>query len=514
MESNSIEHIKKNGIYYTPEVLAKYLATPLINDTNELVFDPAYGEGALLLAAESIHEVISSNGSKLQLFGCDIHPVNGLLTHLPQANLKEIDFFDFSTANKYDTILTNPPYIRHQEQNKICIKKYKERIVELGQLSNSSDLWAYFLVKAQLHLNQSGSIGAVLPWAFLQADYAQDLRTKLLNKFERIEVLALNNPYFDNAQERVVLLWLKNYGCKTKSINLAFAKDIESKFEYEEITAEDWTSEKIVTSEKGQLKEILKKLKQDYGFREFSCYADARIGVVTGANDYFIKRLDEALKLGFPMNNLQPIITTTKELTNFLRDGIENLKRLIYVDDENLELFQDYIDKGEESEFNLRSHSKKRKPWYRINASKIPDAFFPYRIASIPFLVFNHCNIQSTNSVHRIYFKKLTKTEMRWIHVSMLSIYGQLALEVNSKTYGRGMLKIEPGALSKSLVLCKKNRKVNKVYRDIFSLLQIGEKSKCVEIATNFVNSTLEIPDDFYKSILEASSKVKLVKKR
>ncbi len=127
---------RKNGIYYTPEKLAKYLAEPLIDGSTMRVFDPAYGEGALLLAAESIFKEKFVTNETLELFGTDIHPINGLLSHLPEANLKQQDFFNLEYNLKFDTILSNPPYVRHQSQSRELIKEYRKRFDELQFLSN------------------------------------------------------------------------------------------------------------------------------------------------------------------------------------------------------------------------------------------------------------------------------------------------------------------------------------------------------------------------------------------
>jgi hypothetical protein len=75
-------------------------------------------------------------------------------------------------------------------------------------------------------LKNGGSIGAIFPWAFLQADYAQPVRKLLAEKFESIEYSALSGKYFEDAQERVVLVWLKNYGNPCNSINFFAGKEI------------------------------------------------------------------------------------------------------------------------------------------------------------------------------------------------------------------------------------------------------------------------------------------------
>lgn len=128
---------------------------------------------------------------------------------------------------------------------------------------------------------------------------------------------------------------------------------------------------------------------------------------------------------------------------------------------------------------------------------RIPDAFFPYRVGKIPYLVINNNHeVQSINSVHRIYFKNLSKNEIRWIHVSMLSIYCQLSIDAISKTYGRGMLKIEPGMLGSILVLKLNNSSIDDVYDNILIKLKNEEKKEATEIATSFLNLHLNISDE------------------
>jgi len=491
---------RKNGVYYTPHILAKHLADPLIDGSSVSVLDPSYGNGSLLLAAEEIFNEKSKRRSSIKLSGCDIHPVNGLLKHLPQANLIRSDFFEYDENEKFDLILTNPPYIRHQSQNQDLIKKYRSSNPDFENLSGSADLWAYFIIQATCHLKEGGSIGAILPWAFLQADYAQKLRKWLLDRFGEINVLGLNKMYFEHAQERVVLLWLKNYGSSCKNVKYSVSKNIENIPVYKKISKKNWQGIKIFYNPNNKVNLTLSKLRSGIGFSEFGQYADVRIGVVTGANKYFIKTCEEAANLGFNESQLHPIITSAKELPEFIRNGSTNLKRLICLNEEHAEEFADFIINGKSEDVHLRSHSKQRKPWYSIKKGKAPDAFFPYRVSKIPYLIINNSDTQSTNSIHRVYFKGLNKTEMKWIQVSLFSIYGQISLEAEAKTYGRGMLKVEPGALKKVLVYVKNDKQVDKPYRKIIKLLKEERKDEAIGIATNFINEYLEVPNDLKKS--------------
>lgn len=513
MEKNRILHKRKNGIYYTPADLAIHLASSILQKGNVSVFDPAYGSGALLLAAEKVFSKKSSNGDKLNLFGCDTHPVNGLLRHMPQANLREMNFFQYSTSDQFNLILTNPPYIRRQNQEVGDIDQYRNLIKEFEILNNKADLWAYFIIKSVLHLKENGSIGAILPWAFIQADYAQPLRKWLFNQFASIKVLALNNPFFESADERVLLIWMKDFGYKTSSLKFAYSSDIKKRIQYQEIRKQDWLGSKVIPFQNNDLEKILLNLKQ-IGFNKFSNFADAKIGIVTGANDFFIKKLDEFTALKIKEDKLEPILTGAKNIPDFLSIGNDALKRLICLDKNDFTDYKSFISSGEELNYHLRAHSRNRHTWYCIKTGKIPDAFFPYRVARIPYLVLNKSKIQSTNSVHRIYFKGLNKTEIKWVHVSILSIYGQLLLEVNSKTYGRGMLKIEPSALGKILVFKKNDRSIEKTYNQLIKLLIQNKKEEASDLATTFIDKKLGISPDLNMMTINVLNLIRSSKKR
>jgi adenine-specific DNA methylase len=487
---------KENGVYYTPRVLAEYLARPLITANSHAILDPSYGEGSLLLAAERIFK--QKNGSsEIHLFGCDTKPVNGLLKHLPEANLKEIDFFNFTSDTMFQTILMNPPYVRHQIQDLEKIKKYRILYPELSIINNSADLWAYFLIKSVSHLQKNGNIGAILPWAFLQADYAIPLRKWLADNFRKIKVVALSNKYFERADERVVVIWLKGYGQKNNSIKISASKKIKSRIAFTDLSLDNWCSDKVSYSGVKNIEQILRRYQSEFGFSNFVDHADVKIGVVTGAVDYFIVSKNDAKEIGFKRNHLIPIITSPDGFSNYLKNGEKTLPLLVTLKEKDCNTYSDYIKKGIDGGYHLRSHSQRRKPWYSIKPDKVPDAFFHYRISKTPYLLPNLRKVQCTNSFHRIYFKNINEIEKKWIAVSLLSLPSQLSLETNSKTYGRGILKIEPRALKMTLVVKRNDPIINSVYEHIIFLLSNDQKEKAMQIATEFIYKELDIPKDF-----------------
>ncbi len=495
MENRNLEFKRNNGVYYTPVCLADFFAELFLDGRGiETVFDPAYGDGALLLSVENVLKNKKLGNVKINLYGCDTNPVNGLLSHLPKANLRQQSFFDYRINFKFDLILTNPPYIRHQNIDKKWLLNLRRDNDIYGFIKNQSDLWVYFLVKSVTHLKQGGSIGAILPWSLLQAEYAQPIRKWLFEHFAEISVLALNGEYFELAQERIVLLSLKSHGKPMSSVKVCFAQDIKENIIYNAISEKDWMSSVVTGVKCSDIDRITGALKDKYGFSNLGSFANVQIGIVTGANKYFIGHKGD-LKREFNIcdENLVPIITSAKEFPHVLKYGISSLKHLVHLKKEDKRKFRKYIKSGLADQIQDRSHSQRRRHWYAIVPGKVPDAFFPYRMSNTPYMLLNTANVQSNNSIHRIYFHKCSKTEMKWIVVSILSIYGQFSINLIAKTYGRGILKVEPGALKSCLVLKRRDKSIVPVYNKLIRMLASNKKEEAVKLASEFIENELQI---------------------
>src|SRR4030042_6595224 len=101
-------HLKnRNGIYNTPSLIADLLVGKLVITKNISIIDPACGKGNLLMAALQLCKELSSKEGPY-LVGCD---------KFKQRNIDERikfvhkDFFRYVENEKFDIVLTNPPYI-------------------------------------------------------------------------------------------------------------------------------------------------------------------------------------------------------------------------------------------------------------------------------------------------------------------------------------------------------------------------------------------------------------------
>lgn len=488
-----ISDIRKNGVYYTPSLLARTLVEPLITSPSLRIIDPAYGDGALILAAEQVLKEKHHSKKRRNLFGCDLSPISDRTQHLSTSNLVKCDFFDYEGKSKFDVVLMNPPYVRHHYLKKDKVSHYQNKIENIFPLKRTSDLWAYFIVKATIHLKNNGSMGAILPWSFLQADYSIELREWLTGLFREIKVLALGPNLFNDAQERVVLVWMRGYGSPNKNLFIGTANNPNDPAKYHAISKEYFTRDRVCLSFSYDALEVMERYKSQYGFDNFGDFADISIGVVTGADSFFIKHEDELNTMSLGANQMMPILTNSAQLRGFSINGNMPDRRLILMTKESAISFRDYIEYGESEQYHLRSHSQRREPWYTVRTGNIPDAFFPYRVSLIPYLVLNSENIQCTNSIHRILFRNIVTTQKKWIQVSLLSIPGQLSIEASSKVYGVGVLKIEPSSLRKAICYSSKDRSITSVYNQISRLLQANNRKEAMRVATDFIEESLRI---------------------
>jgi hypothetical protein len=224
--------------------------------------------------------------------------------------------------------------------------------------------------------------------------------------------------------------------------------------------------------------------------------------------------LDEesAKKHGFTKKYLIPIFSSSKEFTGFFLNGNVPSKKLVTLPANGTDKFKNYILEGVKSQYHLRAHSLLREPWYCVDQGKIPDAFFPYRAMRVPYMVLNNKETQCTNSIHRIYFnEKISTTEKKWIQLSLLSIPGQLSIEARSKTYGSGVLKIEPSSLKSAIAYKCNDKSINIVYDKVSKLLSLNQKIDAMCRATEFINEKLniskELSDKTYTALIELQNR-------
>ncbi len=493
MAKVDIQSKRQNGVFYTPHDLAIRLVEPLSKGRAPTsILDPACGNGSLLSAAQ---EVFCRNGCayKPDLFGCDLSPDYNNLHHLLPKHIWQGDFLELPLNQMFDLVLMNPPFVRHhgiQPKNK---NAYNAGLRSICALPKVADLWAYFLVKSVEAVSTGGTLAAILPWSFLQADYARGLRAWVADRFAAIDVTAISSQQFEDAEERIVLIWLRNKGRSAQSITIRNVSCPSEDTTQQHLSWSEWIRSRVIVSHEGSIDDLLVSF-LDKGFVPFREVADTRIGTVTGADSFFIVERQFAIELGLNEENYRPIIKTLRDLNGFHLNGNCPDKVLMHFPEEpKTSILVKYLESGKSQNLHLRAHCLRRNQWYMIPKVAPPDAFFPYRTSHTPYLVLNTPGNLCTNSVHAINWRKLVERQIKWVQVSLLSAPGQLSLEANAKIYGSGVLKIEPSALGSALVTTGIEPIPEEVYNTIDILLQKNNRDAACQVATDAISSYCSI---------------------
>ena len=506
MSSKKHLRVKNNGIFYTPEHIAMLLVAQVITRQDISILDPACGNGILLTQALRVSKQLPSK-HKPYLVGCDRFKQKNL-----DQRIKFIhsDFFKVKTDQQFDLILTNPPYVQSARIDSKIRNRYYKKYAQPLDLSSNVDLWVYFLIKSIFHLKKGGAIAAVLPWSFLEAEYAQKIRKWFAERFGKIEVLVLQGAHFKDTVKRVLLVWLREYGVKAKSIRIGYTDKFHGELDFNDLPMKIWESENALVGLNPEINNMLAILHRS-GFRPLEEYADVSIGVVTGANEYFILPKQTAKDKGFSEKSVLRILTSVEELERVISS--KEMDKVLLQFARMNKRKKNYVRHGEELGLDKRVHCARRQKhigsWYVINPDPLPDAFFTYRVSSIPYLFKNPDSYQCTNSLHKVIFKGVSENEQKWIVLSVLSLFGQLLLESKGRHYGNGIIKIEPNALKQCLVYASKKPVEQKTYAEVMQALCNGNKEKACLLATYIITREVKMRDSCVEDILKYLNKIR-----
>lgn len=199
---------KLTGSFYTPQELIEYMAKYISGRiTPRSILEPSAGDGRFIPA--------------ISIFDCPITAVelykekaDTLHMHCgKQCEIICADFLSYAleTEKKYDFIIGNPPYISKKSLPE-CQRNLSLKLVKHFKLDEAlfQNIWVSFILASLKVLSPNGSIFFVLPFEFLQVQYAERLREFLETKFNTIEITTFEDRIFPEIEQDVCLVYLSN----------------------------------------------------------------------------------------------------------------------------------------------------------------------------------------------------------------------------------------------------------------------------------------------------------------
>ena len=485
---------KLRGGYYTSSEVAAWLCAWAIRSPKDRVLEPSCGNGVFLEAAAKRYTELGARSPTISnhLIGIEIlateaasarAKLKGLLGPRARNVVETADFFDWSQRNKqstFDAVVGNPPFIRYQTFPEPHRSRAMAIMVEQGLSPNRlTNIWVPFVVAAVSSLRPGGRLALVLPAELLQVTYAAQLRSFLTDRFARIDIIACNELFFENAEQEVVLLLADGALSAASEANRCRVTMTESP------TLADITSRRpAVVLAAAQPKTIRhdheKWLKYFLTEREItfmralraaditanlSNHASVDVGVVTGKNEFFVLTTDQVSELGLE-NFTAPLVSRSAHLKgarvnkadwrsmSAAGDRVHLLNLAPTRTTKPLGALARYIRIGEGNEVHKGYKCSIRAPWYAVPAVWVPDGFLFRQIYDFPRVVLNQAGATSTDTIHRLTCK--TEKPERVIANTYTWLTAASA-EIEGRSYGGGVLELEPTEAERLLMPAKLN---------------------------------------------------------
>jgi tRNA1(Val) A37 N6-methylase TrmN6 len=479
---------KARGAFFTPPAIAAYLAVWAVEgDPNAVVLDPSCGESVFLQAAGRQLAALGLGQEQIreQVLGVDLHQesVDESRRLLRDEGLDGTfftgDFFAELLPGKLgarlpevDAVIGNPPFVRYQEFAGLDRKRAQLAALEQGvRINGMASNWAHMVVHACGFLRPEGRLAMVLPTELLSTGYAEPIRAWLKRRFRSVHMVMFEELQFEDATEKVVLVLARGSGgCRAFSlVPVQTATDLpQIRFggpNHLTVPAPErgkWTDFLLPTEHRQLYDRVVSE-----HFVSLEEYGSPQLGTVTGNNDYFVLTDDERRGYNIDEHHLVPCCPPgTKHFRGltFSRRDWEALRKagdrqcwMLLPQDDTLggltgdedEGLRRYLAEGVESDVPLAYKCRVRSTWYRPPVVSPPDLFFTYMSHRYPRLITNAAATTFVNSMHGIRLVKSAPKEARLaLPLLMLNAATMLGAEVHGRSYGGGILKMEPSEAS------------------------------------------------------------------
>jgi hypothetical protein len=374
----------------------------------------------------------------------------------------------FSTQAPVDAVIGNPPYIRYQEFKGTSRKEALARATGAGvNLTRLASSWAHFVAHAVMFIKPKGCLALILPAELAHAAYAAPLRRFLRESFADVTVVSFRRAVFPGAQESVVILLARGKSEPHRRLALVEAEssqdlqclgDIISRAEVFQNGHEPTKWVPGHTSDSGAL--ALAHLKDAGLFCPLGQVGKASIGFVSGANDFFVLTPKGAAALGLPARSLRPALIRARQIPSFLitREDLEAMlsedqRCLLWRPGPHLSTAETaYVRRGEADGIHERYKCRVRRPWYVVPGVVVPEAFLTYMSDVVPRLCLNRAGVATANTLLAVRLPHVPVELRKAFVVAFYNSATMLSCERTGRSYGGGVLKLEPREADQVLV--------------------------------------------------------------
>lgn len=471
---------KLRGGYYTPDDLAAFLCEWVLEIEPERILEPSCGDGVFLGALR-----MAGGSDSLAVTAVELDEIEAAKAKrraaevgLRASKIHSTDFLSWAldmtgkAEGTFDAVIGNPPFVRYQYLPQPFQRKAEQVFRELGlPFTKHTNAWVPFILASMRMLRPGGRLAMVVPAEIIHVMHAQSLRSYLGKECSRLVIVDPEKLWFEGTLQGAVLLMAeKRKGEKEKAEGLGIyeVKDREFlRFKPSEVfaapqsingktVAGKWTRALL---DKGT-RDLFDELADHHEVHRFSDVADVDVGIVTGANKFFLVTDDVVAEHGLE-RWAHPMFGRSEHCPGVIYDKKQHTANAKVGNPTNFLWFQDkeplrykkarsYIEAGEVDELHTRYKCRIRSPWFTVPSVYSTEIGMLKRSHDLPRLILNKVGAYTTDTAYRI--RALNGTSADKLVSCFINSLTALSAELEGRHYGGGVLELVPSEIEKLLL--------------------------------------------------------------
>lgn len=473
---------KLRGGYYTPPDLAEFLVRWVKEINPKKILEPSCGDGVFFTAMKKVAV------GKAEVAGFELNAVEAGKAREKvdgasfSATVKATDFLGFALPrldrkdDQFDAVVGNPPFVRYQYLPSEFQEESEKIFAKLDcAFTKHTNAWVPFILASMALLRAGGRLAMVVPSEIIHVMHAQSLRSYLGRECSRIVIIDPEELWFENTlQGAVILLAQKRQSAAEKAEGVAVFP-VRSREFLEQTPREIFTAPLAINGKTvagkwtralldPPVRKLMDALETNEDVHRFDDIASVDVGIVTGANKFFLVDNDTIEKYNLA-RWAHPMFGRSEHCPGIIYDKqqhIENAKvgnptNFLWFDknageDPNVKA---YVKSGEAQELHTRFKCRVRKPWYTVPSVYSTEIGMLKRSHHMPRLILNKAGAYTTDTAYRI----TSKVNAEHLVASFLNPLTALSAELEGRHYGGGVLELVPSEIERVLIPIAKKLK-------------------------------------------------------
>lgn len=471
---------KLRGGYYTPADLATFLCEWVLEIEPHRILEPSCGDGVFLSALRK-----AGAAENLAITAIELDDVEAAKAKrrakeegLRASKIHMTDFLSWSLEmtgkeqGTFDAVIGNPPFVRYQYLPQPFQLKAEQIFRELGlPFTKHTNAWVPFILASMRMLRPGGRLAMVVPAEIIHVMHAQSLRSYLGKECRRLVIVDPEKLWFDGTLQGAVLLMAeKRVGAQDKAEGLGIYEVKDREF-LRLSPAAVFTSPQSINGKTvagkwtralldKETRDLLDELAEHDEVHQFSDVADVDVGIVTGANKFFLVTDDVVTENGLE-RWAHPMFGRSEHCPGVIYDKNQHAANAKVGNPTNFLWFPDceplrykksrnYIEAGEVDSLHTRYKCRIRKPWFAVPSVYSTEIGMLKRSHDLPRLILNKVGAYTTDTAYRI--RALNGTSADKLVSCFINSLTALSAELEGRHYGGGVLELVPSEIEKLLL--------------------------------------------------------------